>query len=313
MTQLPPERPLTRAQVQRRVRFYRFMMPILGRRMMATGKKRAGKELFLDTEAGKVRVLVYNLDSRETLPLYVNLHGSGFTIGHAEMDDRFMPVIGHKAEVKILSVDYSLSPEAMFPVALEECYAVVKYAREHAANLGVDPENIALGGRSAGGNLSAAVCLLDAERKELDLNALLLVYPPLDISTDPYLKPQPRKALSPKMCRLFDAAYVGDRMAARNPLVSPYYATTEQLRSFPPTLMITASQDSLAAEAEAFKDKLIEAGVLVTFKRFEGARHGFDLLGDPGAEEAWQMSIDHLRRYLHGTVLPAPGPLDGRE
>ena len=100
------------------------------------------------------------------------------------------------------------------------------------------------------------------------------------------------------MARVFDASYCGTREAAKNPLISPCYATADQVESFPPTLVITAGQDSLAAEAEAFKDRLIGAGVPVTFKRFEGARHGFTLSGEPGAEEAWQMMIDHLTRYL---------------
>ena len=301
MATVPAEKPLTRAQIQRKVNLYRFLIPIFGRKMMGIGGKPAGKELFLDTEAGRVRVLAYGLDIAERLPLFVNLHGSGFTIGHAEMDDRFMPAIARRANVKILSVDYSLAPEAMFPVALNECYGVVKYAKEHAAELGIDPDNIGVGGHSAGANFSAAICLMDAERKELGRKALILDYPPLDIHTDPYLKPRPKKALSPKMSRMFDMAYAGSREVAKNPLISPYYAAVEQLRSFPPTLVITAGQDSLAAETEAFKDKLIEAGVQVTFKRFEGARHAFTHHGDPGADEAWQMMIDHLARYLeHG-------------
>ena len=103
----------------------------------------------MDTQAGKVRVLAYGFESPEPLPLFVNMHGSGFTIGHAEMDDRAMWRIAHRANVKILSIDYSLAPEAPFPVALEECYAVVKYADQAALN--IDPENIAIGGHSAGG------------------------------------------------------------------------------------------------------------------------------------------------------------------
>ena len=297
MAKVPPEKPLTREQIRRKVNFFRFLTSIFGRKMMGLGK-RFGTEVFLDTEAGKVRVLAYDLENPETLPLYVNIHGSGFTMGHAEMDDRFMPDIAREANVKILSIDYSLAPEAMFPVALNECYAVVRYAKEHAAELGIDPENIAVGGQSAGGNLSAAICLLEAEKRELGLKALILDYPPLDIHTDPYLKPQPKKALRPGMCRLFDAAYAGTREATKNPLISPYYATIDQVRSFPPTLVITAGQDSLAAETDAFKDKLIEAGVQVTFKRFEEARHGFNLRGDPGADESWQMIVDHLNRHL---------------
>lgn len=299
MVAAPPEKPFTREQLTRKVKVYRALMPVLGWKMMGTARRRLGTDMMLDTEVGPVRVLAYGLEASETRPLFVNLHGSGFTIGHAEMDDRFMPALAREADVKILSVDYSLAPEAPFPVALEECYAVAKYAREHAPGLGIDAERIAMGGHSAGGNLSAAVCLLDEERKELGLKALVLDYPPLDLHTDPYAKPQPKKALPPKMCRMFDQAYAGSREAARNPLISPLYADLERLRSFPPTLVITASEDSLAAEAEAFKDRLVEAGVAVTFKRFEGAVHAFTHSGGPAADEAWRMMSDHLRRHLH--------------
>jgi len=297
MAKVPPEKPLTREQIQRKVNTFRLFIAVFGRRMMGLSKKPAGTEMFLDTEAGKVRVLAYGLDDPTTRPLFVNIHGGGFVMGRPEMDDRFMPNIASGAGVKILSVDYSLAPEAPFPAAPNECYAVVKYAKEHAAGLGIDPEKIAVGGHSAGGNFSAAICLMDGERKELGLKALILDYPPLDIATDPYLKPRPKKALSPKMSRVYDAAYAGDREAAKNPLISPCYASTDQVRGFPPTLVITAGLDSLAPEAEAFKDKLIAAGVKVTFKRFEGARHGFNLMGEPGADESWQMMVDHLKRY----------------
>ena len=182
----------------------------------------------------------------------------------------------------------------LIPVAQK---AVGKPKKPHGRELFLVTE-AGRGGHSAGGNLSAGICLLDAEREELDLKALILDYPPLDLHTDPYLKPRPKKAIPPRIARIFDAAYTGSREAARNPLISPWYATTDQIGSFPPTLVITAGEDSLAVEAEAFKDRLIEAGVPVTFKRFEGARHGFTLSGEPGAEEAWQMMIDHLVRYL---------------
>lgn len=198
MAKVPPEKPLSREQIHRKVRFFRFMASVLGRRMMGAGRP-FGREMFFNTKAGRVRVLAYDLKKTEGLPLYINIHGGGFVLGHPEMEDRFMPAIAQKSGVKILSVDYSLAPEAMFPAALNECYAVVEYAKAHAVELGIDPDNIAIGGQSAGGNLSAGVCLLDAERQELGLKALVLDYPPLDIHTDPYLKPRPKKALSPRM------------------------------------------------------------------------------------------------------------------
>jgi len=297
MAKIPREKQFTRRQLHRRVGLFRGLIRLFGRGAMGLNH-RSGKELFLETEAGRVRVLAYNLDDPRVLPLFVNIHGGGFVMGGPEMDDRFMPGIAEKAQVKILSIDYSLAPEAMFPVALNECYGVVKYAKYHAGELGIDPGNIAIGGHSAGGTLSAGVCLLDGERKELGPKCLILDYPPLDMHTDPYLKPSPKGALRPGMCRVFDQAYAGTREAAKDPLLSPYYATTDQVRSFPPTLVITASQDSLAPEAEAFAAKLRDAGVSVTSKRFEGAVHGFTLRGGPQADEAWQMMSDHLSRYL---------------
>lgn len=281
------------------MRLFRFLTDTLGRKMMGLTHP-VGRELFLDTEAGRVRVLGYRLEEPQQLPLYVNLHGGGFVIGHAEMDGPYMAVLAREAGVKILSVDYRLAPEAMFPVAVEETRGVVKYAREHGAELGIDPERIALGGHSAGGNLCAAALLIDGARHELDVKCLILDYPPLDVHTDPYLKPHPKGALSRPMSRMFDLAYAGTREAAKNPLVSPYYATVEQLRTFPPTLVITASQDSLAAETEAFKDKLVEAGVPVAFRRFEGVRHGFSHTKEPAAGEAWRLMSDHLKQFLIG-------------
>ncbi len=293
---MPAESP-TAGQVRRKVRVFRALTA-LDPRMPGVWRRPAGAERHLPTQAGPVRVLTYGLDRPETLPLFINLHGGGFVMLHPEMDDRYMPALASTAGVKIISVDYSLAPEAPFPQALEECYAVATYAREHAADLGIDPDRIAMGGHSAGGNLSAACCLLDRERRALGLAALILDYPPMDLATDPSLKPTPKDAIPPHMSRTFDAAYCGTREAARNPLVSPVYATVDQVRHFPPTLVITASEDSLAPEAEAFKDKLVEAGVDVAFRRFEGVPHGFTHLKVPEAAEAWASMAGFLRRTL---------------
>ncbi len=296
MGKVPKEKEFTKAQLVKRVKTYRFMLSIIFG-IQHFRRKRVGKEMFLDTDRGKVRVLAYNLDNPSKLPLFVDIHGSGFVMADAEMDDPFMRNIAEKANVKILSVDYSLAPEEPFPKALNECYDVVKYAKEHASEFGIDPENIAVGGHSAGGNLAAAICLMEEEKKILGLKCVILDYPPLDIATDPYLKPTPKKSIPPSMARFFNACYC-TKEEAKNPLVSPIFATTEQLKSFPPTLIITASQDSLCKEGEDFRDKLEAAGVKVDHKRFE-AVHGFTLSNSPAAKEAWQMMIDYLSKYLH--------------
>jgi Esterase/lipase len=257
-------------------------------------KRRAGKEMFLDTEAGRVRVLAYGFDDSTRRPLFIDIHGGGFVLMSAESDDPYMPSLAEKAGVKILGVDYSLAPEAKFPKALDECHAVVKYAGTHRDELNIG--DIAIGGHSAGGNLSAAVCLVNAERPELDVKALILDYPPLDLATDPYEKPKPRGAIPPKMATLFNAAYCKKEEAA-NPLVSPLFAKEERLAAFPPTLIITAEGDSLCEEGEEFARKLEKAGVNITKRRFAG-KHGFTLSNTPAAFEAWDLMAEHLRKYL---------------
>ena len=187
MATVPAEKPLTKKQLQRKIGLYRLLLPLL-QKAARTPKKLHGKELFLDTEAGSVRVLAYNLDRPQTLPLFVDIHGGGFTMGRAEMDDPWLSDVAERAGVKILSIDYSLAPEHPFPKALDECYGVVKYAKEHADELGIDPGSMAVGGHSAGGNLSAGICLLDGERRQLGLKALILDYP----SARPPYRPLPQ-------------------------------------------------------------------------------------------------------------------------
>ena len=284
-------------QLKRKVWRMRALMSLFAPSMTKKSKKRIGTELFLETDEGKVRVLAYNLDSAEKLPLFVNLHGSGFVLGNAEMDDPFMMNIAENARVKILSVDYSLAPEAPFPVAVNECYSVIQYAKDHPDEFGIDPERIALGGHSAGGNFTAAICLMESEKRLLGIKCAFLDYPPLDVYTDAGDKPHPRGSIPVFLSRMFDPCYFNDKESRKNPMISPVFADIEQLRAFPPILIITASRDSLCEEGEKFKDMLVSAGVDVTHKRFD-ALHGFNLKSGPKADESWQMIIDHLKKYL---------------
>jgi acetyl esterase len=297
MGKKPKEKVWTDKQLKSKIKQIRFLMSVFSAITFKAKRKTAGKEMFLATDEGKVRVLTYNMDNPQRLPLFVNMHGGGFVLGDAEMDDPFMPDIANKANIKIISIDYSLAPEFPFPKALNECYAVVKYAKEHPDEFGIDPDRMAVGGQSAGGNLSAAICLMDKDNRLLGLKCLILDYPPLDLFTEASLKPLPKGSLPVFLCRLFDASYCNNKEARKNPLISPIYAIVDDVRSFPPTLIISASNDSLCEEDEKFRDKLSEAGVVVTHKRFNDV-HGFNL--DPGAnsDESWQMIIDHLKKHL---------------
>lgn len=287
----------TNEQLLKKVRRLRSLMSVFAPSMTRKSKRRAGTELYLETDEGLVRILAYNLEKAETLPLFINMHGSGFVMGNAEMDDACMKTIVDNMDVKIISIDYSLSPDFQFPKALNECYAVVKYVKEHPDEFGIDPERIAVGGQSAGGNLTAAICLLESERKQLGVKCVILDYPPLDVYTDAVEKPHPKGSIPVFMSRMFDPCYLNDRDGRKNPLISPVFASNEQLMSFPPTLVITASRDSLCAEGERFRDMLLEAGVDVAHRRFE-AVHGFNLKPGEAADESWRLIIDFLAKHL---------------
>ncbi len=168
MKRIPEEKIFTRKQLLKKVRFFKWIVSNFAKEGRIQ-KNTNGKELILDTEESKIRVLAYNAENPNKLPLFVNMHGGGFILGRPEMDDPYLMNVAKSANVKILSVDYSLSPEETFPKALNECYAVVRYAKENAEKLVIDPAKIAVGGHSAGGNLSAAIALKAIEKKELNI------------------------------------------------------------------------------------------------------------------------------------------------
>jgi len=306
MKRKPPLKPIPREKIQKKVNTIRKLMAF-GAKEMVDMKHAHGKDTWFDTEVGKVRALTYGFESSKVKPLLIDIHGGGFVLGTAAMDDPFMMQFVDQCGVKVIGIDYTLSPDAMFPTALNECYAVIKYAKTHAKELKIDPDKIVIMGHSAGGNFCAAIGLMENEKPELGLKGIILDYPPTDIATDPYDKPMPKGCLDPDTCRMYNAAYCKPEEAT-NPLVSPAFATEEMVKNFPPTLVITASLDSLAEETEQLKDTMLRAGVDVTFRRFEDVTHGFTVVGEKHAKrqpkdyaaslEAWPMMVDFVNKVL---------------
>ena len=125
------------------------------------------------------------------------MHGGGFIFGIAEMDDSWCRVIADRAGCAVVNVDYSLAPEHKFPSAVHQCYEVVKWLHEHPEQFSINPEKIAVGGHSAGGNLAAAVCLLNQQRRnQLPIVYQIIDYAPLDLHTDPSSKTEFRGSYS---------------------------------------------------------------------------------------------------------------------
>jgi len=279
----------------------------IGAKQMVDMNHTIGSLSSFETEEGTVRALTYGFENTEVKPLLINIHGSGFVVGSAAMDDPFMTQFVEECNVKVINIDYPLSPDVMFPTALNQCYALIKYMKIHGEELGIDPDRIMLMGHSAGGNLCAAIGIMENSNPMVNVRGIILDYPPTDLSLDAYEKPQPKGCLPPAMCRIFDAAYCKEN-ERKNPLVSPALATSDMVNHFPPTLVITAGQDSLAEETERFKDILVSAGVTVNYKRFEGAIHGFTIMTEKQSKgreglykkslEAWQMMLDFVNKHI---------------
>jgi acetyl esterase len=261
---------------------------------------RAVAEEFIPTPWGAARVLFYWPDTASTasFPVYVNFHGGGFVAGVPEHDDSYCRRLAHNLGCLVVNVDYVLAPEHPFPAGLRQCFAVLEWLAEQAATLGIDPQRIAVGGHSAGGNLATGVANLARGHPRLRVVHQLIDYAALDMAQDPALKVSSidKPLLGPGLMRFFNRCYLSDPAQAHDVLVSPLLATVEELRGMPATTLITAEYDILRAEGEAYASKLRQAGVPVNERMFAGCDHMFTHLGpDDSAREAWQLMEDSLR------------------
>ena len=246
---------------------------------------------------GKIRVLEYGFDTPELLPLYVDMHGGGFILMSADVDEPMNLFFREKVNMKIISIDYPKAPESPYPIAVEAVYEVIEYYITNASTYNIDINHIGIGGHSAGANLATVTCIRAKENNGPMFRFQLLDYPPLDISTDPFQKPLPRKAISPKLAAAFNACYT-DVETAKSPYVSPIFATTNQLSDLPPVLLIVAGYDSLHDEGVKYCQMLKDAGVSVEFHDFPKSVHGFTYNKKDDAKKAYAIMADFIKRYL---------------
>ncbi|HMA36158.1 MAG TPA: alpha/beta hydrolase [Chloroflexia bacterium] len=226
-------------------------------------------------------------DAPPTLPVIVYIHGAGWVFGNAHTHDRLVRELARGAGATVVFPNYSLSPEAKYPTALEECYVVTKWVAEHGAKHGMDPERLVVAGDNVGGNMTAALTLLAKERGEPALARQLLFYPVTDAScdTESYRQFAEGYYLRRDGMQWFWDQYTTNPGERKEITASPLRASAAQLRGLPPALVITAEADVLRDEGEAYARKLRGAGVRVTAARFGGTIHDFVML-NPLAETA---------------------------
>ncbi|MCK8678871.1 alpha/beta hydrolase [Streptomyces lichenis] len=239
------------------------------------------------------------------LPVILYIHGAGWVFGNAHTHDRLVRELAVGARAAVVFPEYSRSPEARYPVAIEQSYTVARWVAREGAAKGLDATRVAVAGDSVGGNMSAALTLMAKERGDLELALQVLFYPVTDASFDTpsYREFAEGYFLRRDAMKWFWDQYTTDESERARITASPLRATTEQLTGLPPAVVITAEADVLRDEGEAYADRLRAAGVPVTAVRVKGVIHDFVMLdalrSTEGAEAAITLAVSALRKALY--------------
>jgi len=242
------------------------------------------------------------------LPVIVYLHGAGWVFGNAHTHDRLIRELADGANAAVVFPNYSLSPEAKYPTAIEESYAAATWVAQHGAEQNLDPTRIAIAGDSVGGNMSAALTLLAKQRGDVSFVQQVLFYPVTDANFDTHSYHQFAEGyfLRRDAMQWFWDQYTTDPAQRAEITASPLRASLDDLAGLPPALVITAEADVLRDEGEAYASKLRAAGVPVNAVRYQGIIHDFVMLNamrdTHAATAAIALAIATLRAALDPTA-----------
>ena len=259
------------------------------------------EEFAVPSQHGPVRIRLYDPTAQAGKPALIYVHGGGWVMFSLDTHDRIMREYAARAGICVIGVDYSLSPEARFPVALEEIIAVVRHLRDHAGDLAIDGDRLAIGGDSAGANLSlaTALSLRDAGEGE-NLAALVLNYGAFDTQLAPEDKARfggDGYMLTSEEMGQFWTDYLGRAEDARNPLATPLQA---DLHDLPPVFLCVPQCDVLTGQSLMLHDRLKAAGNRTEAVVYAGASHSFleAVSISPVAERAFDDAAAWLREKL---------------
>lgn len=239
----------------------------------------------------------------QVLPALVYYHGGGWVIGDLDTHDTLCRELANHSGCAVVSVDYRLAPEHRFPAAVDDSIAAARWVHRQAAALRIDPQRIAVGGDSAGGNLAAVVALAARDAGDLPLAWQLLIYPATDQhrSAPSHTTNGEGYLLTRDTMAYFTGHYIPDAAQYADWRASPLLHP--DLSRLPPALVLTAGYDPLRDEGLAYAQKLSEAGNRATHLSFERQIHGFILMGKvlDEANTAVRLCAAALRDALSGT------------
>jgi acetyl esterase/lipase len=263
------------------------------------------KWITLPVSVGDVRVrIVKPAGVTGVLPVILYIHGGGWILGNAGTHDRLVRELSVGARAAVVFVEYDRSPEAKYPVAIEQAYATAQWITTAGAEEGLDGSRLVVAGDSVGGNMTAALTHMAKQRGDVAFLHQSLYYPVTDAAqdTESYRTFAHGPHLTAKAMEWFWDAYTNDPAERAQITASPLRATLEDLQGLPPALVIVDENDVLRDEGEAYARKLVQAGVTTTSIRYNATLHDFMMLnpvrGTQASSAAVEQAVQVLRKVL---------------
>jgi len=247
--------------------------------------------------SGPLAIRLYRASDGDSLPVLMSFHGGGFVFGGIDAYDGNAKRLAAGADCCVVTVEYRLAPEHKFPAAPEDCFAATKWIADNAADLGLDEARIAVGGDSAGANLSAVVAMMSRDRSGPSLVQQILMVPTMH--PDPDLDIEYPEGTPPSGREWWWSQYLADPADAANPYAAPLSAS--DLSGLPPALVITAEYDDLRGEGQAYAEQLAAAGIATEYRSYEGMWHIFHMYPSSidSGREAVESEIAALRAAFY--------------
>jgi acetyl esterase/lipase len=260
-----------------------------------SGTEESKKTIIQDGEEVTIHI-TKPVDSKPGASVFVFIHGGGWVLGDYPTHRRLVRDLVVESRAVAVFPDYTPSPEARYPTAINQIYATIKWVAEHGNEIGVNGKNLAVVGNSVGGNMTASVVLMAKEKHGPAIKLQVLLWPvtDADFETGSYMELGEGRFLTKKMMIWFWDNYLPDKKQRKEIYASPLQASLEQLKGLPPALIQTAENDVLRDEGEAYARKLDEAGVPVALTRHEGLIHDYGLLNPLANIPAVKTALLHV-------------------
>jgi acetyl esterase len=258
-------------------------------------------------ESGRnVKLYIVRPEKRKRMPpVFLFIHGGVWIAGNFENHQRLVRDLVVGTGAVAVFPEYTPIPDAIYPTQIEENYAAAKWVAKNGAEIGVDGSRLVVAGNSVGGNMATVVAMMAKDRggPQIKFQVLLIPTTDTDFDTESYRRFHTGRFLARAFMEFGWNIYAPDAQTRKEPYAAPLQASIDQLRGLPPALVITAENDPLRDEGEAYARKLMEAGVDVAATRYNGMIHDFVLLNGindvAGVQAALRQTCDEITKHLN--------------